>query len=79
MIIMSKEMIPMDIDGYNKVLGEYRESLNWKINFHMDGIANNRAAVADREAANMRKKNPALLINNSMKANKESQVLKTHD
>lgn len=31
-------MIPMEIEEYNKVFGEYYEEMLWKINNHMDGI-----------------------------------------
>lgn len=56
MTVRSKAMIPMDVEGYNSVLSEYREALNWKINYQMDMIAGNRAAAAERDAANLRKK-----------------------
>ena len=45
-------MLPLEIEEYNEVYSLYHSELHWKINHHMDGIANNRAAVAERELAN---------------------------
>lgn len=42
MIILSKKMLPLDIEDYNEIYREYHQEMHWKINQQIDSIANNR-------------------------------------
>jgi len=77
MIIMRKELLPHDVKEYNEVLNDYNEQMRRKIDKYVDGIAHNRAIVAEREMANQRKKSSA--SSGGLKSFKESPVLKTYD
>lgn len=79
MMIMSKQMIPMDIQEYNRIHQLYHDEINWKLVHHMDYIQNNRNAAHEREQASMQKKNPGGVVQASMKMPKESPVLKSYD
>jgi hypothetical protein len=57
MILQSKETLPSDIHQYNAVYSRYQRDLQSRININTEKIGNNRASMAERDAANARKNN----------------------
>lgn len=84
MIIKSGKVLPTDVAGYNEVYQEYHSEMMMRINHKLDSLQKTRAAAADRDMANLRRKGQVgeeemLAAIKLIKLSKDSTVVKSYD
>ena len=84
MIIKSGSMLPTDVVSFNEIYSEYHQDMMMRINHKLDSIQKTRAAAADRDLANLRRKSNVaeedmIAAIKLIKLTKDSTVVKSYD